>query len=206
MKSASVNYFNEIRNACDILLERARGLNSLFSDFSSRRLDEACSDYDAGQKKLYSLVRSVEGVLYTDFITPIEREDIVTLLSSAVSVLDSMGDVLREIRVWGISTGDGVTIEFSDLLLRCMAKITHVASELERFRKKPNIINNIRDTAELARKRDTLYTDAMTSLIKRTPSPTELAARSRIYSLLDEMLARTSALADAFGMAVIKNI
>ena len=206
MKSASVNYYNEIRNACDILLGQAREINALFGDFSARRLDEVYLAYDAGQKKMYALSRTVEGILYTDFITPIEREDIVSLLSSALSLLDSMGDVLREIRVWGISTGDGVTVEFSDLLLRCLAKISHIASELERFRKKPNIINAIRDVAELSRKRDTLYSDAMTSLIKRTTSPTELVARSRIYSLLDEMLSRTAALSDAFAMAVIKNI
>ena len=206
MKSASVNYYNEIRNACDILLGQARGINALFGDFSARRLDEVYLEYDAGQKKMYALSRTVERILYTDFITPIEREDIVSLLSSALSLLDSMGDVLREIRVWGISTGDGVTIEFSDLLLRCLTKISHIASELERFRKRPNIINAIRDTSELARKRDTLYSDAMTSLIKRTTNSSELVARSRIYCLLDEMLSRTSSLADAFAMAVIKNI
>ena len=46
MKSASVNYFDEVKNSCTILLESAKELNGLFGDFSYARLDGVCREHN----------------------------------------------------------------------------------------------------------------------------------------------------------------
>ena len=206
MQGVSVNYYDEIKSACSLALDGTRELDSLFGEFSPSKLSSTLNRQGERAEKMYALSRSLGNMLYDDFITPIEREDIVCIISAAVSLSDSVGEVLREMRVWGIGRGFGDAIEFSDLAKRCTLKISHIASELERFRKKPNIIRSIRDVSEMARGREKLYVDAMSALIKRTTSPSELVAWSGVYSRLDELLSRCAYLADAFGVAVIKNI
>ncbi len=206
MRGASNNYFEEIAAMCAILESAAKGFNLLLGAFSIKKLRETEEELQRCAKCAYAKKCSIESELYSDFITPIEREDIISIICAIERAVHSFLDVCLKMKIWGVSKSKGDAIEFSDLALRCSSKIKKLSYELEGFRKNKSIRTHIRDAAELARSREGLYVGAVSELVKSTSNRDEMLVWSGIYSSLDELCYRCECILDAFGMAILKNI
>ena len=206
MRGPSNNYFEEITAMCSVLESAARGFNSLLGAFSVKKLRETEDVLRRDAERAYTKKCSLESELYSDFITPIEREDIISIICALERAVHSFLCVCLKMKMWGITKSKGDAIEFSDVALRCSTKIKKISYEFEGFRKSKSIRMHIREATELARTREDLYVSAMSALVKSTANRDELLVWGGIYSSLDELCYNCECVLDAFGMAILKNI
>lgn len=206
MHNASINYFEEIASVCGLLESSAKEFNALLGAYGASGLERAGSAAKKARDGVRSIRRSLEAALYHDFITPIEREDVISIVSAAEGVSCGIVYVLSEMRAWGITKSRGEAIEFSDAARRSLAVISRSAQNLEKFRKDHGVLKSAREASGIAKTSERLYFEAMSALIRGGANTNELLAWSRIYDRMDEMLCGCASLADAIGAAILNNI
>lgn len=99
--------------------------------------------------------------LAREFISPIEREDILTLSQHIDDVTDAIEDVLLRMYMFRIHTLRPQTLEFSKLIVKCCASMKKMMEEFKHFRRSNSIKDHVVEINRLEEVGDHLYTEAM---------------------------------------------
>ena len=191
---------------CSLLASATGETDRLLGAFNKKALADSIVNVTKLSELSHTKKRAIEAQLYSDFMPPLERGDIIQIASSLVCATDSVARALCEMQVWGITTSTGEAIEFSDLAHRASLKLEGLSRSLARFRRERSLIGKLGDISDTLRKREALYVDAVCSLAGRTSNAGEIIARTRIYDSLAEMCYRCECVAECTASAILKNI
>ncbi|RXZ82404.1 DUF47 domain-containing protein [Paenibacillaceae bacterium] len=138
------------------------------------------------------------------FITPIERDDIMTLTTSLDDVLDGIEACASRFEMYHISEPDEYIILFADNLIRCsheIKKAIYLLSEkkLLAIREPAIKINELENNA------DDLLRVCITSLFANVSDPIELIKRKEIYERLEQTTDYCEDVANKLETIVMRN-
>jgi hypothetical protein len=159
------NYFEAFDQMAQHAYDAALFLQGVFTNFypdSQIMFDNV--------NKIHVIEHEADGIrheciehLSTEFITPIEREDIMELIQKLDSVVDSIDDVVRTMYMFNIKEPFAEAKEFADLIVKCTEALKVVMSKFENFRKSESIkedmvkVNTIEDEGDLLHLRTVRY-------------------------------------------------
>jgi uncharacterized protein Yka (UPF0111/DUF47 family) len=115
------------------------------------------NDSDA---KLHALVEHVEA----EFITPIERADILAIAGAIDTVTDKAEDVLKRMYMHNIATVRPDVVPFLEVIEACSAAVKALLKELRHFKKPKHIRKACVEIGRLEEDGDVLYTRAIRNL------------------------------------------
>ena len=142
--------------------------------------------------------------LMKEFITPIDREDILELSNALDDVTDSLEDVLLQLYMFGIISLREDSLTFAAIINDCCHALKKLMLEFENFRKSKVIKDMIIEINHLEENGDRLYTEAMHRLYTKTPDTLEVLSWTTIYNCMEKCCDKCEDAADVVEAVILK--
>ncbi len=168
----------------------------------SERLDEIHEIEHAADQKKHELLAA----LIKEFITPVEREDIILISESIDEVIDRIEDVMIRLSISNIHTIRSDAAEFTHLITRCCGALRRLMEEFKNFKKSQKLYGLIVEIHTLEGEGDRLFIQAMRRLHKEISDPLEIIVWREIYSYLEKCCNACENTANAAERVMFKNI
>lgn len=199
------NYFNMFVEQVDCCCKAAETLKENLENFHSDKLADSIEvmhaiENDADHKK-----HDMMNKLIHEFITPIEREDIMALAHRIDNVTDAIDDVLLKIYMFNIISIRSETLEFADIISELCKQVKVMMEDLHNFKKSTKIKECIIEINRLEELGDTLYTKAIRNLYTTCKDPIEIMSWTEAFARLEKCCDNCEDIADIVESVVMKN-
>ena len=163
------NYFDAFEKQADLACQEAELLIEIIENFTTSDtllpdIERAHEIEHAADKVCHSIFQAVS----VDFITPIDREDIISLTQSMDDILDDMEATIQRFYMFNLASMHPRAIDFARLLLKSCEALKVAMGEFRNFKnskKLPAFIVKVGDAEE---EMDSLFFTAMHGLYKES--------------------------------------
>lgn len=142
-----------IRYSCDA----ASLLDNTISNFRMSQIDSKIKEMHEIEHSADIRKHEMLNKLSKEFITPIERGDIIEVASEIDNLTDSIEDVLVRIYMFNISVMREEALEFSNLIVRICNETSTLIKEFRNFKKSSEISKIIININDLEEEGDRIY-------------------------------------------------
>ena len=203
------NFFELFNQHADRIVEAARAFSNLVLNYTDAHLREKYTqDVDNAERAADRVTHEVNRLIHTTFITPIDREQIHTLINLMDDVADLVQDSAETMALYDVRIMTEEISRLTDLSVKCC----------ERVRDAVNLLGNIADpaTAEAALKTceeidrlesdaDRVMRSAMSKLFREEPDVREVIKLKAIYELLETITDKCEDVANQIEGIVLEN-
>lgn len=170
------------------------------ADMAKKREQIHEIEHEADVKK-----HELMAMLNKAFITPIEREDIVSLAQNLDDITDTIEDVFLRIYICDVDTIKENAIAMTDLVIAACEALKTAMEEFPEFRKSTKLKEYLIRINDLEEEGDNLYIEGMRALHTGDCSPLEVIAWRDIYSYLERCMDACEHAADVVESVIMKN-
>ena len=203
------NFFELFNQHADRIVEAARAFSNLVLNYTDSHLREKYTqDVDNAERSADRVTHEVNRLIHTTFITPIDREQIHTLINLMDDVADLIQDSAETMALYDVRVMTDEITRLTDLSVKCC----------ESLRDAVNLLGNIADpaTAEAALKTceeidrlesdaDRVMRSAMSKLFREEPDVREVIKLKAIYELLETITDKCEDVANQIEGIVLEN-
>ena len=143
--------------------------------------------------------------LAKEFITPIDREDIMDLAGIIDDVTDSIDDIMMRAYMFNIKVPRPEAVEFAKIILDCCTALKGMMEEFSNFRKSKTIHEKIVEINGLEETGDKLYTEATRRLYTESAAPIEVIAWTALFERMEKCCDACEHVADVVERVIMKN-
>ncbi|MEA4811582.1 MAG: DUF47 family protein [Anaerolineaceae bacterium] len=199
------NYFEMFVEIAADAIKAAQHLQKAVKDFNpskAEKLAKAMHEIEHGADlKKHSLMQA----LADEFMTPIEREDIVTLAWELDDVLDYIEEIFQLFFMFNIQEMRPQAIDFAELIVRSTTAMKVCFDEFANFRKSNTIGAKIIEVNVVEELADTLFIKSMRDLYTKEKDPVKINAWGIIFNKLEKTCDRCEHVADTIESVIMKN-
>ena len=199
------SYYDIFVEMVDYSCQAASMLHESLCNFQLGSLPEKMQEIHKIEHSADILRHETMNMLAKKFLTPIEREDIISLSSAIDDVTDSIEDVLMRVYMFNIQEIRQEAQGFSSVIVQCCAELKTMMKEFHNFRKSTAIKSLIVNINRLEEEGDTLYTEAMRNLFVNEKDPIQIFAWSQMFEQLEKCCDKCEDVADAVSSVIMKN-
>lgn len=184
---------------------------------ASNLLEEILSEFDAGnileyRKRMHETEHRADDVhhdilskLSTEFITPIDQEDILHLVQIMDDITDALDEVILDIYMYHIGVISPKVVELSKIVNRCVKALNEAVSELKNFKKHEPLHTLLVKVNDIEIEADQVYTNAIYELFGSDVTPKTLLGTKAVYEGLENCCDLCEHAADVIEQVIIKN-
>lgn len=143
--------------------------------------------------------------LADEFMTPIEREDIVALAQELDNVVDAIDDVMQHIYVFNIQSVTPEAVCFSSLISQCCQSLALAVAEFRNFRKSKCIAKYVIEVNTLESDGDKIFAKNMRKLFTNGADIRDIIIWTSLYEYLENCLDECEDAVDIIESIVMKN-
>lgn len=143
--------------------------------------------------------------LSKEFITPIEREDIMTMAHTIDDVTDSIEDVLMRMYMFNITTIRQDALDVSNLILACCIELKKALEEFPNFRKSKTLHQHIVEVNRLEEEADKVYVEATRRLYISDMESLSVVAWTHVFHILEKACDACEDVTDVIEGVMMKN-
>lgn len=204
MAKAGYNYFDALNKMSSFAYEAAQYLDDAMEDFNPDIVLEKVEgvhdiEHNADDKR-HELIMH----LTKEFITPIEREDIMELVQKLDTVVDNIDDVLRYTYMFNIKTIRTSAQKFTNLIVRCTRSMNIAMEKFPYFRRSQDIKDNIVEVNMLEEEGDKLHINALRELFADS-DVLGIIGWSKVLDCLESCLDACEEVVDTVERIIMKN-
>lgn len=198
-------YYKGFVEGVEYSCKAAEMLKAVFSDFRPHELEKHINDIHEIEHAGDTLKHTLMKKLVKEFITPIEREDIMSLFEKIDDVTDSIDDVLMRLYMNNITKIRDDVIPFTEIIIKCCNTLKKVMHEFPSFKKSENLVEYIISLNTLEEEGDRMYMKAMRRLHTQSNDLYEIMKWREIYECLEKCCDACEHTADVVESVVMKN-
>lgn len=143
----------------------------------------------------------------TDFMPPIDREDIVTLAHDLDNILDTIEDVLMHMYMYDVRTMPKPALELACLIKKSCEGLDGAMEDFKNFKKTKNFRQHIVDVNDYEEAADRVYMSAMRHLhVDDNEDPMHVLVWSRTYERMERCCDACEHAADVMATIILKNV
>jgi uncharacterized protein Yka (UPF0111/DUF47 family) len=184
-KKQEFNYYDEFAKNAKFSLDCAEMLCKIVQEFDKNSLSENLKEMHKIENAADQGKHIVTNYLVKDFLPPIEREDIMSLLHKIDEVTDMVEEILINLDIFNVSNIRPVTTEFTNLLVECCKLEYEVIQEFKNFKKSKTLHEKIVALNRLEEDGDKLYINTLRSLYRESKDALEIRMWNKIYDCLE---------------------
>lgn len=143
--------------------------------------------------------------LLKEFITPIDREDIMAMADSIDTVTDSIEDVLMRMYMYNIVEVTEYAQKLTTIIEKCCYLLKQAFDEFHNFRKSKKIHELIVKINGLEEDGDALYTEAIRALYLSNKNHKDIVAWDNTYHYLEKCCDACEDVAEVIERVIMKN-
>lgn len=201
------DYFNAFLGMARHARRAAELLDSVLNDynlaenFHQHRMDMRDIEHDSDEV-MYDIMHHI----MKDFITPIEREDIVNIGQSMDNVTDAIDEIFMVMHMYHIEVLRPEILEFSSLLVRHTKSLEHMAEEFTYFKRSKHLKERIIEISDIEKVGDDLYFDSLYGLFgEKDLDARELIIWRDVYAKLEACSDAVERAAKSMELVLLKN-
>lgn len=204
-KTAGNDYFQMFVTMTEISCKITEKLQDILKNFEVdslfAQMEQLHSFENEGDREMHSLLEK----LAKEFITPIERDDILTLAREIDDVTDSVEDVLQRIYMYNISEISEEAHAFVDIILRCCRELQNIMLEFRNFKKSKTLHASIVEVNRLEEEGDKLFIEAVRKLYTEKNDIYATIAWTEVYACLEKCCDKCEHVANIVEGVVMNN-
>jgi hypothetical protein len=199
------DYFESFVRLSEYCCEAAKMLDEVLINFNADTLEEK-------MKKMHDIEHAadiqgheVTRRLAKEFITPIEREDIVVLVHGIDDITDTIEDVLLHMYMYNVREIRNDALRFSKLILQSCEELKVAFEEFKNFRKSKHIHDKIVHINKLEEDGDNLYTEAVRKLHMTSSNAIDIMTWTIAFNRLEKCCDACEETANIIESVIMKN-
>ncbi|MDD2189880.1 MAG: DUF47 family protein [Eubacteriales bacterium] len=199
------NYFDTFVRLVDYSCQAAALLNEIMHNFNPDDLEEQIKHMHniehAGDVERHIMMKK----LAKEFITPIEREDIVSMADAIDNVTDNIEDVLLRMYMFNIKEMQDDALKMSGIIVKCCDALKQALVEFHNFRKSQTLHGLIVEINRMEEEGDELFTNAVRKIYVHGKDPIEVYGWGRTLHFMEICCDACEDVADVIEGVMMKN-
>lgn len=137
-------------------------------------------EHQADKKK-----HEVTEKLMEEFITPIDREDILNMMVMFDDITDAVEELSLKFYLYDYKELPENSVEFMELTLKCLQETEEVAKLFPHYTEPKTILPAIKRVVRMEEECDTIYIDATAKLYRTETDVLAIRKSEAVYSILE---------------------
>jgi len=199
------DYFELMEEQAGFCLVGATLLEETLTNFSVESIAEQKKKMHDNEHLGDQLQHDILTRLSSEFITPIDQEDILRLVQIIDDVTDSLDEVVLEFYMYHIQELPAHAWDISIIVHRCICALYETVRELKNFKKPAKLRDLLVEVNNIESEADAVFQKAINSLFERECESKMLISHKAIYESLENCCDLCEHAADVIEQIVIKN-
>ena len=203
------NFFEMFNQHADHVVEAARAFAKLVENYADDHLREKYNeDVDNAERAADRVTHQVNKAIHVTFITPIDREQIHSLINTMDDVADLVQDSAETMALYDVKAMTPEIVRLTDLSVKCCERLRDVVKMLDKISDAAvaeAALKTCEEIDQLESDADRVMRSAMSKLFRSEPDVRELIKLKAIYELLETITDRCEDVANIIEGIVLEN-
>jgi predicted phosphate transport protein (TIGR00153 family) len=196
--------FFELFNAhAEQIVRAARALSALMKNFAER--DRHAQEIDEAEHAADRITADAIRMLHKTFITPLDRDQIHSLVNAMDDICDLIQDTAESINLYDVRRITPETERLADIGLNCCERVREVIALVGDPKSGEVVLKTCEEIDRLESDADRVLRAAMSRLFREEQDVREIIKMKAIYELLEEVTDRCMDVANLAEGIVLEN-
>ena len=207
-KKDRFNYFDAFESQVDVALEEADVLIDCIENYTNAEdmvpiLEKAHEIEHKGDQLNHIILTNVS----TDFITPIERGDIIELAQNLDTITDMIEGTMQRFYMFDVDSMHPEALEFAQIIRKSVKALRKAMGTFREFKKVKKIRAMVEEVNQFEEQADAMYIEAIRGLYAGgEKDPVKLDVWSRLFNRLEGTCDACETAADTMASIMLKNV
>lgn len=198
-------YFNDFIDMIEISCKAAEFLQDSLRNFSPATLSQRREEMHKLEHREDDIKHALMKRLVKEFVTPIDREDILHLASELDDVTDKIDDILIRMYMYNIKVVPEEAVAFAGVITECCVILRRALEEFPSLQKSAALKQAIIDVNTKEETGDAIYIAAVRRLYEQGGDPLEISAWAELFDRLEDCCDSCEHVADVIESIIMKN-
>lgn len=198
-------YFKTFIDCMECACRASDILNDTLRNFDKEQLKSRLDEIHKEEHAADCFKHDMLAALIKEFITPIEREDIIQLSQNIDEVVDAIDDVLLRIYCNNIVKIRPDALKLSQMIVNSCLEVKRLMIELPDFKKSKTIHKRIININTMEEEADALFIFCLRTLHTTSNDPIEILSWHELYMYLEKCMDACEHVADIVETIMMKN-
>lgn len=199
------DYFKLIEEQVQYCVQAGTLLEEIFSAYSVDSVLEQKAKMHDIENKADELHHDISTRLMSEFITPIDQEDILHLVQIIDDVTDSIDEVVFDIYMYNIIQPPKQAQKLASIVNRCVKALYEAVKELKNFKKPEELRKLLVNVNGIEGESDLAVTNAVRELFVECGDVKTIIGHKAIYDSLENCCDLCEHASDIIEQIIIKN-
>ena len=203
------NFFELFNDHGKHIVTGARAFMSLVQHYSDETLRaKYAAEVDRAEKQADRVTAEVHRLLHKTFITPIDREQIHSLINAMDDILDLLQDSAEVMQLYDLKSVSEDVLRLGEISARCCERVQHVITLLPQLSKATVAADALKlceEIDQLESDADRVMRSAMSKLFRDNIEVRELIKLKAVYEHLESISDRCEDVANIVEGIVLEN-
>ncbi len=203
------NYFLMFNQHAARIVEAMNSFTNLVNNYSDPVLREKYTkDVSDAEKAADRVTREVARAIHKTFITPIDREQIHSLINTMDDVADLIQDAAHTLTLYDIHQMTDAIISLTDISSKCCGRLQSAVKLLDKIGEPANseaALKTCEEIDQLESDADHVMRSAMSKLFREETDVRELIKLKAVYELLETISDKCEDVANLIEGIVLEN-
>ncbi|MCL2493401.1 MAG: DUF47 family protein [Clostridiales bacterium] len=199
-------YYDIFVEMSDFSCAAAVFLREMLGDFHPEMLGDALEKMHKIEHGGDMARHGMTKMLAKEFITPIEREDIMAMSEAIDTVTDKIEDAMQRLYMYDMKTVRDDAVLLADVIVKCTEAMREALTEFCNFKKSKIIADRLIEINRLEEVGDRLFIDAVRGIfVDEQIEAKQRLAWNSIYGYMEDVCDACEDVADVIEGVIMKN-
>jgi predicted phosphate transport protein (TIGR00153 family) len=203
------NFFDLFNQHAERIVEAAHAFSNMVANYSDVEKREGFNrDVDNAERAADRITHEVNRMLHKTFITPIDREQIHSLINTMDDVADLIQDSAETMALYDVRHMTDEIVRLTDLSVKCCERLKDAVALISKFSEPATAEAALKTCEEIDRLEsdaDRVMRAAMSKLFREEPDVREVIKLKAIYELLETITDKCEDVANLIEGIVLEN-
>lgn len=205
MAKKTNDYFKLIEEQTACCVAASNLLEEILCKFRADSVTAYREQMHALEHKADTIHHDILTKLSTEFITPIDQEDILRLVQIIDDITDALDEVILEFYMYHMDTIPQGAPELSKIVNRCVLALHEAGTELKNYKKPQALRRLLVKVNDIETEADEVYVEAVYKLFASGADGRALLGTKAVYDSLENCCDLCEHAADVIEQVIIKN-
>lgn len=199
------DYFELIQKQSAYCVEASNLLEDILCKFNADSVETYRTQMHGIEHQADDIHHDILKKLSTEFITPIDQEDILRLVQIIDDITDALDEVIMDVYMYHIDVIPERTADLSRIVNQCVKALHEATAELKNFKKPEKLRGLLIKVNDIEIEADGVYMESIYALFGSDLDGKALLGAKAVYEGLENCCDLCEHAADVIEQVIIKN-
>ncbi len=204
-KKIKNDYFKLMEDQSACCVEAAKLLTEILENFSMDSLTAQKNRMHDIEHRADAILRDIEIKLSTEFITPIDQEDLLRLAHVLEEVSDALDEAVQDIYMHHVNVAPKGALKLAQNVENCVVTLHEAVGKLREFKKPDALRALLEKVGEIETETDIIYGETIRELFTEETDARILIGHKAVCRSIEDCCDFCDHAADTMEQIIIKN-